>query len=232
MGYTLSVSMKSIKARDEFKAFLDQHLRPFSKAMSESEHLEAWAKVSLYYSHGCDLDDVRRSLQNTDTSGHISTGDDALWYASGKKTTKLGFDYGGRGPEWEWQRVLLNWLALRGGRLRRLEGMTHGHIDTVLPYMCYDSEAWPVLLESDIAHVTDPKERKKLLWMVTDENGWRSPKSSMQDQIDRGMVDLDTIGESDPGWMEYYEKNVEENRLLGLVTKAEIERLDALWRKR
>lgn len=229
MGYTLSVSMKSIKARDEFLAFLRQHMKPFSKAMSESEHLEAWAKVSLFYA-GCDLDGVRKSLQNTDSSECISTGDGALWYASGKKTTKLGFDYGCRGPEWDWQRCLLNWLALRGGRRRRLEAMTHGHIDTVLPYMCYDSEAWPVLLESDIAHVTDPDERKKLLWMVTDENGWKSPISPMQNQIDMSLVDLDTIEESDPGWMEYYKKNVEENRLLGLVTKAEIERLDALWR--
>ena len=230
MGYSISVSMKSLKARDQFAAFLREHMRPWMDILAESEHFPKWAETNFLYADFRTLDDVRASIQRQDTSRHLCVGPEEIFYHSGKGTTKIGFNYSVSGPEREWQRILLNWLALRGGRRRTCQSITNGHVTAQVPYTCYDSEAWPVLLDKDIAHVTDPAERRKLRWLLTDENGWRAPRSMMQDQVDAGLVDLAEKEESDPEWMALYKEQNENHRLTGLVTKAEIERLEALWR--
>lgn len=235
MGYSISVSMKSIKARDKFAAFLREHFRPWATIVAESEHFQRWAETHIMESfvldNGGTLDDVRESLWRCDTSRYLCVGPEEIFYHSGKGTTKIGFNYGVSGPEREWQQVLLNWLALRGGRRRTCVSTTNGHVTAQVPYTCYDSEAQPVLHEADIAHVTDPTERRKLLWMVTDENGWRDARGPMEAAVDAGLVDPEEKAESDPHWTSLYKDQRENNRLTGLITKAEIERLEALWRK-
>jgi len=235
MGYSISVTMKSKKARDLFAAFLREHMRPWTEILAESEHFQRWAETNFMYGHildnGGTLDDVRASIQRGDTSSILCVGPKEIFYHDGKGTTKIGFNYSVSGPEWEWERVILNWLALRGGRRRTCRSITNGHVTKPVPYMCYDcGEAWPILMEADIKHVKDPEERQKLLWMLTDENGWRCPQSPMEAAVDEGLADPEEKAESDPQWADMYKDQRENSRLTGQITKPEIERLDSLWR--
>jgi hypothetical protein len=127
MGFSLSVSVRSHRLKEEMHGFLLTHYKPWSEIV-EKEDLQD-------HFEGPYLDD------ELDTPGRCT----------------LGFDYDPavNGAEREYQFTLIRWIAIQVGKRRstfRGEGLT---LPNPVPYVLYDGiEAVPLLIQAEWSKVS------------------------------------------------------------------------------
>ncbi len=187
MGYSYSVPCQSIKARDRFADFLKQHMIPWSFIVKDSKYQ---FKTSALY----------------DPTAHIRVGDE-LSYGSGK--LKVGFNFSTSGDAGDYMVAILRFGAIRIGLKRAMPKLAG--TKKAVPYITYDSEAWPVLLMSG-----------KKEWVV-DHMGCRPiyrPSTGWEGH---------TLTKAFIKWVTKEEKTIDEREQLIAV---EMLRLHQLWEKR
>jgi hypothetical protein len=120
MGYTVSVSTKSQKAKREMLAFMEENFRPASDLWEEVEDRQ-----------DCTVNGLRT--------------DEGLAYDRG--SSKLGFNYNTGSMSRYYAFMVCRWIALKVGRIRRFKKF--GLPETSVPYIVYDGyESIPVLPRS------------------------------------------------------------------------------------
>lgn len=207
MGYSITTPCKSARARGQVVAFLEQHHRPFSVVLQESAET-----MEVLREHGGDWP-VVDGLDIYDPTQHIVWGD-GIAYGAG--VNKVGFNFSFTGDYEQWMYALASWIALRAGRRRTFTGLLRNV--RAYPYFTYDGEATPVLVEADLAECPgeDPAQAAQTrAWYVCDASGYRK-------------------------WDPFQHHPHQENpyvaaararvAAIGKVVRAELERLDSLWR--
>lgn len=152
MGYSISVPLKSKKARDEALCFLREHFKSWTQVKPD---LTGAISVTVF-DEDPDMDWTR---------GLCSDGE--LSYDHGKH--RIGFNCtlsGGFIGEYAW--AVLRFIALRWGRVRKLKKFTG--TDDCVPYVVYDGcEAWPVLQRDAWAEKISEEGR----WCLVDAVGYK-----------------------------------------------------------
>lgn len=132
VGYSLSLPCQSIKARDKFASFLSQNMLPWYSVVQKGKY--QYKTHPLY-----------------DPTSMIRVGNELSYGAS---PLKVGFNFTTSGEAGDYMYALLRFGALRVG-LKRVMPKLAG-TKRAVPYITYDSEAWPVLLKGKGQWVVDP----------------------------------------------------------------------------
>jgi len=227
MGYSLSVPCKSRQARDRLAEFLSGTMRPFSEVCGERadvrEALEAWQEENKI--------EGRRTLfpipdgvnRDYDPTQWICVGNE-LAYGAG--SSKVGFNFSTQGDYGQWMYAVLKWAALHSGRKRGLNalsmvGMAHQRV----PYITYDNEPTPVLLESMLIGWKDnAAEEARRRWVVN-PLGIRAVEDFTHYMDRRYPSDRQPEGDQ----RKFLEGLYQRDKALGTIVEGEMRRLDVLW---
>jgi len=153
MGYSISVSAKSHRLKEEMCRFLHAEYRSWPAVLEDEELTAGFAGPLI---------------------------DADLAHAAGK--CAVGFDYGQvAGPEREYHYSIMRWVALKIGKHRSKFRSPNVTLERSVPYLMFDaSETWPILLEPDWPtaptilrlHVCDSLGMRMDLDMIARELAW------------------------------------------------------------
>lgn len=176
MGYSAFTPMRSAKARDKMLSFMREHYRPWHVI----QPTEDMSDESLH---------VVVVTEEWDWTAYLQEGE-SLSYNPGK--LKIGFDFGHSGdPLGHYAFSILRWMALHGGKRRKISKKDVADLGETVPALVYDySPAWPVLVRSKWEDRCPAEAR----WCLTDENGfkpmrrpWMPPGVELGDTVAIGV---------------------------------------------
>ena len=217
MGYSLSVSCRSGKARDRMARFLREHAIPFTTLMwnapEKDEYLKkAWGEAT------------EEEMLLYDPTQYFNVGNEIAY---GAGPSRIGFNFTTGGIHADYMYSMMGWMALRVGTRRGLNALSDvGYAHLRVPYYKYDShDITPVLTFEDTSDWSDPvKEHARHRWVV-DEFGCRV-------RTEEERYDYMRTGSALANWAQrkiWLDNEIRKNELTMQVVRREMRRLAELW---